>query len=231
MLTLGGLVFGLRAAGQQVGWGFQLQTPWVLVSLATLFTLIALNLWGIFEVGSQVQSLAGNFQSRHAWLDSFGSGVLAVAVASPCTAPFMGASVGLAFGLPVWQGLGIFASLGLGLSLPILLLGLVPQTAGFIPKPGPWMDKLRKALGFPMLATENINSELSTAKKTIIDLIDRIRMLDNDLIRLEQKINTSIELQRGSTTPSASPGKDIPNDETPNPTPTPTPIQQPPASN
>ena len=153
MLTLGGLVFGLRAAGQQVGWGFQLQTPWVLVSLATLFTLIALNLWGIFEVGSQVQSLAGNFQSRHAWLDSFGSGVLAVAVASPCTAPFMGASVGLAFGLPVWQGLGIFASLGLGLSLPILLLGLVPQTAGFIPKPGPWMDKLRKALGFPMLAT------------------------------------------------------------------------------
>ena len=79
--------------------------------------------------------------------------------------------------------------------------------------------------------TENINSELSTAKKTIIDLIDRIRMLDNDLIRLEQKINTSIELQRGSTTPSASPGKDIPSDETPNPTPTPTPIQQPPASN
>ena len=77
--------------------------------------------------------------------------------------------------------------------------------------------------------TENINSELSTAKKTIIDLIDRIRMLDNDLIRLEQKINTSIELQRGSTTPSASPGKDIPSDETPNPTPTP--IQQPPASN
>ena len=153
MLALGGLVFGLRAAGQQVGWGFQLQSPWVITSLATLFTLIALNLWGLFEVGTQVQTLAGNFQSRHAWLDSFGSGVLAVAVASPCTAPFMGASVGLAFGLPTWQGLSIFASLGLGLSLPILLLGLVPQTARFIPKPGPWMETLRKALGFPMLGT------------------------------------------------------------------------------
>ena len=153
MLALGGLVFGLRAAGQQVGWGFQLQSPWVIASLAALFTLIALNLWGLFEVGTQVQSLAGNFQSRHAWFDSFGSGVLAVAVASPCTAPFMGASVGLAFGLPTWQGMSIFASLGLGLSLPILLLGLVPQTARFIPKPGPWMETLRRALGFPMLGT------------------------------------------------------------------------------
>ena len=153
LLALGGLVFGLRAAGQQVGWGFQLQSPWVIASLALLFTLIALNLWGVFEVGAQVQSLAGNFQSRHGWLDSFGSGVLAVAVASPCTAPFMGASVGLAFGLPTWQGLSIFACLGLGLSLPILLLGLVPQTASFIPKPGPWMESLRKALGFPMLGT------------------------------------------------------------------------------
>ena len=153
MLALGGMVFGLRAAGQEVGWGFQLQSSWVIAILGTLFTLITLNLWGVFEVGARVQSFAGNFNSRHAWIDSLGSGVLAVAVASPCTAPFMGASVGLAFGLPTWQGLSIFACLGLGLSLPILLLGLAPQSSKLIPKPGPWMESLRKALGFPMLGT------------------------------------------------------------------------------
>ena len=153
MLGLGGAVLALKAGGQQLGWGFQLQSPLVVSSLALLFTLIALNLWGLFSLDRLLPANLGGLSSRHRGWDAFGAGVLAVAVATPCTAPFMGASIGLALGMPGWQGLGIFAALGAGLALPLLLIIHLPGLAHRLPRPGPWMLTLRQALGFPMLGT------------------------------------------------------------------------------
>ncbi len=152
-MALGLLLLGLRAAGESLGWGFQLQNPAVVAGLATLFTVIGLNLAGVFEFGSLLPSGLAAFQARHPVLDAFLTGVLAVAVASPCSAPFMGASLGLAVTLPAAQALLIFAVLGLGLALPYLLASFVPSVARALPKPGAWMDALRKLLAFPMFAT------------------------------------------------------------------------------
>jgi len=153
MLGLALLVMGMRAAGQQLGWGFQLQSPTVVIGLAVLFTLIALNLFGVAHLrGAWASGLAAQL-ARHPLADALLSGVLAVVVAAPCTAPFMGASVGLAFTLPAWQGLLIFISLGAGLALPFMLACWWPALAEALPRPGAWMVVLRQALGFPMLAT------------------------------------------------------------------------------
>jgi len=152
-LLLGAGVLALRSAGEQLGWGFQLQSPMVVSALAVLFTLIALNLWGLFELGQVLPSSWLTFQARHPVSDAFLSGVLAVAVASPCTAPFMGASLGLAMTLPAPQALAIFAAMGLGLALPYLLASAWPAVARRLPHPGPWMVMLRQLLAFPMLAT------------------------------------------------------------------------------
>ena len=152
-LALGGAVLLLRAMGEQLGWGFQLQTPAVVATLAVLFTLIALNLWDIFSMGNVLPASLAALQSRHPVVDAFLSGVLAVAVASPCTAPFMGASLGVAMTMPAWQALSVFACMGLGLALPFLLASWVPALAQALPKPGVWMVTLRHALAFPMLAT------------------------------------------------------------------------------
>ncbi len=152
-LLLGSGVLALRAAGEQLGWGFQLQSPWVVSALALLFTLIALNLWGLLELGQVLPSSWLSFQASHPASDALLSGVLAVAIASPCTAPFMGASLGLAMTLPTPQALAIFASMGLGLALPYLLASWWPAVARRLPHPGPWMLMLRQLLAFPMLAT------------------------------------------------------------------------------
>ncbi len=152
-LTLGAGVLALRAAGEQLGWGFQLQSPVVVTVLAAFFTLIALNLFGLFEFGQILPSRIASFQYKHPVMDAALSGVLAVAVASPCTAPFMGASLGLAMTLPTWQALSIFVAMGLGLSAPYLLASFVPAVARRLPHPGPWMVTLRQLLAFPMLAT------------------------------------------------------------------------------
>jgi thiol:disulfide interchange protein DsbD len=152
-LALGGTVLLLRTMGEQLGWGFQLQTPAVVAALAVLFTLIALNLWDVFSLGNVLPARLASLQSRHPVVDAGLSGVLAVAVASPCTAPFMGASLGVAMTLPAWQALSIFACMGLGLALPFLLASWVPAMAQVIPKPGMWMVTLRHALAFPMLGT------------------------------------------------------------------------------
>jgi len=152
-LALGAGVLALRAAGEQLGWGFQLQSPAVVSVMAAFFTLIALNLFGLFEFGHILPSRVASFQYKHPVVDAALSGVLAVAVASPCTAPFMGASLGLAFTLPTWQALTIFATMGLGLAAPYLLASFVPAVARLLPHPGPWMVTLRQLLAFPMLAT------------------------------------------------------------------------------
>ena len=152
-MALGALMLGLRAAGEAIGWGFQLQSPAVVASLAALFTLVALNLAGMFEFGHFLPSSVASLQARHPVADSFLTGVLAVAVASPCTAPFMGASLGLTATLPAAQALAVFVALGLGLALPYLAASLVPAVARALPRPGAWMDTLRKLMAFPMLAT------------------------------------------------------------------------------
>jgi thiol:disulfide interchange protein DsbD len=152
-LALGGLMLALRAGGEQLGWGFQLQSPAVIAVLALLFTLIGLNLMGLLEVGNLLPGNLASLQLRHPLGDAFLSGVLAVAIASPCTAPFMGASLGYAIALPAAQALGIFAALGLGLALPYLVASWVPALGKVLPKPGIWMDTLRRFMAFPMWAT------------------------------------------------------------------------------
>ncbi|MFE8644709.1 protein-disulfide reductase DsbD family protein [Sphingomonas sp. NCPPB 2930] len=152
-VLLGAVVLGLRAAGAQLGWGFQLQSPAVVAAMAALFTLLGLNLAGVFEFGMWApRGLAGT-ALRHPVADAFLSGVLAVAIASPCTAPFMGASLGLALGLPVAQALPLFAVLGLGMALPYLAASWLPAVARLLPRPGAWMDVFRRAMAFPMFAT------------------------------------------------------------------------------
>ena len=153
VVALGGLMLALRSAGEQLGWGFQLQSPAVVAALALLFTLLGLNLAGLFEFGQFLPSRVSTLQARHPAVNAALSGVLAVAVASPCTAPFMGASLGLALGLPAWQALAVFAAMGLGMALPFLAASLSPALARALPRPGPWMATLRQALAFPMLAT------------------------------------------------------------------------------
>ncbi|WP_082524973.1 protein-disulfide reductase DsbD [Pseudorhodoferax sp. Leaf274] len=152
-VALAGLLLGLRAAGEQLGWGFQLQSPGVVAALAVLFTLLGLNLAGLFEFGQLLPSRLASAQARNPTADAFLSGVLAVAIASPCTAPFMGASMGLAVGLPTAQALLVFAVLGLGMALPFLLASLVPAAVRWLPRPGPWMDVFRRCMAFPMFAT------------------------------------------------------------------------------
>ena len=152
-LLLGALMLGLRAAGEQLGWGFQLQSPPVVIALAILFTLLALNLAGLFEFGTWVPGRLAAHQSRHTTLNAGLSGVLAVAVASPCTAPFMGASLGLAVTLPPLQALAVFMAMGLGMASPFLAASLWPAWTERLPRPGPWMGVFRQVMAFPMLAT------------------------------------------------------------------------------
>ena len=118
-LALGALMLGLRSAGEQLGWGFQLQSPVVVAALAVLFTVMGLNLAGLFEFGQFLPSRLSALEAKNPSVNAFLSGVLAVAVASPCTAPFMGASLGLALSLPAFQALLVFATIGLGILCPI----------------------------------------------------------------------------------------------------------------
>ena len=152
-LALGALLLGLRAAGQQLGWGFQLQSPVVVALLAALFTAIGLNLAGLFELGTWLPGSVAGTQAHHPTTNAFLSGVLAVAIASPCTAPFMGASMGLAVSMPTAQALLVFAALGVGMALPYLLASWVPAVLRWLPRPGSWMNTFRRAMAFPMFAT------------------------------------------------------------------------------
>ena len=152
-LALGALMLSLRAGGEQLGWGFQLQSPAVVAALAGLFTLIGLSLAGLFEFGGLLPAGWGGLQLRHPLANAALSGVLAVAIASPCTAPFMGASLGLVLTLPAIQGLAVFAALGVGMALPYLVFSAWPAAGRWLPRPGPWMDLFRRLMAFPMFAT------------------------------------------------------------------------------
>ena len=155
-VLLAGLLVALRAGGAELGWGFQLQTPWVVAALALLFFVIGMNLLGAFEFtfGGSVASshLAQRLQSDRV-SGSFWTGVLAVVVAAPCTAPFMGAALGFAATQPAPLALTVFAVLGLGMATPYLLLTLFPALLARLPRPGAWMERFKQAMAFPMFAT------------------------------------------------------------------------------
>ena len=142
--ALGALLLALRAAGQQVGWAFQLQEPWVVVALLLLATAITANLAGLFEFS--VPGFASNGSAKGA----FATGLLAAFVATPCTGPFMAAAMGAALLLPVAQGMALFVTLGIGLALPFLALAYVPALRRLLPRPGKWMVWFRKAMAVPM---------------------------------------------------------------------------------
>jgi thiol:disulfide interchange protein len=142
-VALGGVMLALRAAGEQVGWAFQLQEPGVVVALMVLATVITLNFAGIFELPSVD---TGNGQGRGA----FATGLLAAVAATPCTGPFMAAALGAALLLPTPLALVLFATLGLGLALPFLLIGFVPAIRKMLPKPGAWMERFRHLMAVPM---------------------------------------------------------------------------------
>ena len=152
-LGLAGLLMGMRAAGSQVGWGYQLQSPVVVAGLAFLMLAVGLSLSGVFHLGGRIVGLGDGLARRGGLVGSFFTGALAAVVATPCTAPFMGAAVGFALTQPPALGLGVFAALGLGLALPFVLLAATPGLVRLMPRPGPWMAALKGALAFPVYGT------------------------------------------------------------------------------
>jgi len=145
--VMAGLLLALRAGGRSVGWGFQLQSPVFVAVLAAVFVLLALNLFGLFEIGVSLTRLGGVEGG------AFAGGVLAVAAATPCTAPFMGTALGFAVTRPPLEALAVFTALGMGMAWPYAALTASPRFLKLLPKPGPWMLTLKKVFGAALLAT------------------------------------------------------------------------------
>jgi thiol:disulfide interchange protein DsbD len=154
-LALAAVVIGVKAAGHHAGWGMQFGSPVFIVVLTTLVTLVSLNLFGVFEVnlGGQALSAAGQLASKQGAPGAFFNGLLATALATPCTAPFLAPALGFAFAQSSSLILLIFLFVGLGLAAPYVVLSWNPAWLKFLPKPGAWMEKFKIAMGFPMLAT------------------------------------------------------------------------------
>ena len=151
--AVGFAVVGLRAAGHALGWGFQLQQPVFVAVLVYVLFAIGLSLSGVFSIGAGLAGIGQNLGNRSGPAGDFFTGVLAVVVASPCTAPFMGSALVYAFAASSLLALLVFLALGLGLALPFLLIGFVPALAARLPKPGAWMETLKQLLAFPMYLT------------------------------------------------------------------------------
>lgn len=149
-LLLAGALIAAKAAGQAVGWGFQLQSPGVVAALALVLFAAGLNLSGVFELGTSAQGAGAGLASRPDLVGAAFTGVLAVVVAAPCTAPFMAGAIGWAFTQPPAAGLLVFLGLGLGLAAPFTLFSFAPPLFRLMPKPGRWMVMLRSILAFPM---------------------------------------------------------------------------------
>ena len=152
-LVLAGALIAAKAAGQSVGWGFQLQSPGVVATLALILFLAGLNLSGVFEMGLSAQGAGAGLAARQDLVGAAFTGVLAVVVAAPCTAPFMAGAIGWAFTQPTSSALLVFVGLGLGLAFPFTLFTFVPALMRLLPKPGAWMSTLRGVLAFPMYAS------------------------------------------------------------------------------
>lgn len=154
-LALAVMVIAVKAAGHKAGWGMQFGSPTFIIVLTALVTLVALNLFGIFEVNlsGNVIGAAGRLASRHGPAGAFFNGVLATTLATPCTAPILGAALGFAFARSAAVIIAILLTVGVGLALPYVLLTCQPAWLKFVPKPGAWMEKFKKAMAFPMAAT------------------------------------------------------------------------------
>jgi thiol:disulfide interchange protein DsbD len=154
-LALAAIVIGVKTAGHHAGWGMQFGSPEFIVVLTTLIMLVALNLFGVFEVtlGGSTLSAAGQLASKQGAAGAFFNGLLATALATPCTAPFLAPALGFAFAQSASVIILIFLFVGLGLAAPYVMLSLNPAWLKFLPKPGAWMEKFKIAMGFPMLLT------------------------------------------------------------------------------
>lgn len=151
-VALGGSLLALRAAGEQIGWGFQLQSPVIAAGIALLFFWMGLNFLGMFEIGNSLTGVGGSVGASSKW-GSFFTGVLATIVATPCTAPFMGAALGASLAMPAWNTLIIFLGLGIGMAAPFLAIAFFPPLLRFLPRPGAWMVTVKEFLSFPLFAT------------------------------------------------------------------------------
>ena len=152
--VLAGTLLALRAAGSEIGWGFQLQSPLFVAFMTMLFFGIGLNLLGVFEIGNQLMNWGGQVErsASDTYSGSFLSGVLATVVATPCTAPFMGVALGVALTLSAAGSLSVFTALGAGMAAPYVALSMTPSLLQRLPKPGAWMETLKQVLAFPMFA-------------------------------------------------------------------------------
>jgi thiol:disulfide interchange protein/DsbC/DsbD-like thiol-disulfide interchange protein len=153
MLCLAGVLLILRAGGEQVGWGFQLQSPLFVTLLVYLLLAVGLNLSGVFEVGGSLSGVGDGLTQGDSYRASFFTGVLTTLVATPCTAPYMAVAAGAALSQPPFFALCIFAALGFGLALPYLVLSFAPWLRRALPKPGAWMDTLKQVFAFPIYAS------------------------------------------------------------------------------
>ncbi|NNN06939.1 MAG: hypothetical protein HKL90_13665 [Elusimicrobia bacterium] len=151
--ALAGVLLGARAAGTALGWGFPLQSPWTVAALTALFFAAGLNLLGVFEVGGGLMGVGSGLSARQGMGGSFFSGVFAMVAAAPCTAPFMGAALGWALTRPAAEALATFGALGAGAAAPYALLTSWPALLRRLPRPGAWMETLKKIFALPMFAT------------------------------------------------------------------------------
>jgi thiol:disulfide interchange protein len=155
--VISGILFAARAAAgtgaEAIGWGYQLQNPWIVLTLMLLMFVLALNMFGLFELGTSATSVGGSLQSKQGLGGSFFSGVLATIVATPCSAPFLGVAIGAAISLPAFQFFAAFAAMAIGLSLPYLILSIFPNLINFLPRPGAWMESFKQAMSFFLFAT------------------------------------------------------------------------------
>ncbi|CAN5411657.1 hypothetical protein BH10CYA1_BH10CYA1_01560 [soil metagenome] len=152
-MVLAGVVIALQATGRSVGWGFQFQYPGFLIAMSALVLLFAMSLFGLFYVSVPGQTKVDDLANKEGYSGTFFKGVLATILSTPCTAPFLGTALGFAFAQPWWTVALIFFTIGLGMSLPYLLLTAKPEWMRFMPKPGVWMEKFKESLGFVLLAT------------------------------------------------------------------------------
>jgi thiol:disulfide interchange protein DsbD len=150
---IAGALLILRAGGEAIGWGFQLQSPLFVLVLAWLIFAMGLQFSGVWSFGERWMGIGQDITAKRSSLGSFATGVLAVIVATPCTAPFMGTALGYALSQPAWISMAVFLSLGFGMALPWLLISLWPGLSAILPRPGPWMERVKQVLAFPLYAT------------------------------------------------------------------------------
>ena len=149
-MALGSILIGIRTAGITAGWGFQFQSPVFVTAIAWLLFAVGLNMSGVFEVGARLTGSGQSFAAKPGHVGSLFTGLLAVVVATPCTASFMGAALAGALAAPAATALAVFAAMGLGLAMPYAAIAVMPRLAAILPRPGRWMVTLRQALAFPM---------------------------------------------------------------------------------